>query len=144
MSEGLWYADGLRFSCRRCGACCTGAPGFVWLAPEDGERIAALLGMEPQGFAARHTRRVLGGVSLCEEPGGNCVLFEAGRGCRAYEARPHQCRTWPFWARIVASPEAWEREAADCPGMGQGDLVGAEEIERLSRPAVSAGRRLGA
>ena len=26
-----WYRDGLRFTCTRCGNCCTGAPGYVWV-----------------------------------------------------------------------------------------------------------------
>ena len=26
-----WYRDGLRFECTRCGHCCTGAPGYVWV-----------------------------------------------------------------------------------------------------------------
>ena len=133
MSGAPWYAAGLRFSCRRCGACCTGAPGYVWLQAEDLPAIAARLGMEPAGFLSRYTRFVLGGRSLREEADGRCVLFEEGAGCRVYEARPRQCRTWPFWPRIVATPEAWERESADCPGMGQGDLFGPEEIERLAR-----------
>ena len=89
--------------------------------------------MDAAGFLARYTRRVDGGLSLREEADGRCVLFESGAGCRAYEARPRQCRTWPFWARIVATPAAWAREAADCPGMGAGELVGPEEIERLAR-----------
>lgn len=89
--------------------------------------------METADFLASHTRRVDGRLSLREESDGRCVLFEGGTGCRAYEARPRQCRTWPFWTRIVATPAAWDREAADCPGMGKGEVVGAEEIERLSR-----------
>jgi uncharacterized protein len=133
MTTAPWYADGLRFRCQRCGACCTGAPGYVWLRIEEATAIAARLGVETSGFLARYTRRALGGLSLREEADGRCVLFESGSGCRAYEARPRQCRTWPFWARIVATPAAWQREAADCPGMGQGDVTGPEEIERLSR-----------
>lgn len=140
MNARPWYAAGLRFACQRCGACCTGAPGYVWVEPAEIAPIAAGLGMEPAAFLARHTRRVDGGLSLREEPDGRCVLFAAGRGCSVYEARPRQCRTWPFWARIVASPKAWEREAADCPGMGRGALVGPEEIERLSRSPDSTGR----
>jgi Fe-S-cluster containining protein len=89
--------------------------------------------LETADFIATHTRRVDGRLSLREEPDGRCVLFESGLGCRAYEARPRQCRTWPFWARIVATSAAWEREAADCPGMGTGDVIGPEEIERLAR-----------
>jgi Fe-S-cluster containining protein len=89
--------------------------------------------MELAGFLSRYTRRVDNGLSLREEADGRCVLFASGSGCRAYEARPRQCRTWPFWARIVATPAAWEREAVDCPGMGEGELCGPGEIERLSR-----------
>jgi hypothetical protein len=135
-----WYAAGLRFRCRRCGACCTGAPGYVWLHAGEPAAIASRLGLEVAAFLSRHTRRVSGGLSLLEDPEGRCVLFEPSRGCRAYEARPRQCRTWPFWARVVASRAAWDREAAECPGMGAGDLYGTEEIERLVRAAGRPGR----
>ena len=143
MSDPPWYAVGLRFSCRRCGACCTGEPGYVWLQPGEAEAIAARLGIEPAVFLSSHTRRVFDRLSLREEPDGRCVLFEAGRGCRVYEERPRQCRTWPFWASIVATRTAWEREAAECPGMGGGDLFGPEEIERLSRAPDRLRRRPG-
>jgi len=123
----------LRFSCRRCGSCCTGAPGYVWLQLEEADRIAARLGIESAGFLSRYARRVDDGLSLREEADGRCALFESGLGCRAYEARPRQCRTWPFWARIVATPAAWKREATACPGMDHGEVVGPEEIERLAR-----------
>lgn len=143
MSSAPWYAAGLRFGCRRCGACCSGAPGYVWLQSGDVVAIAARLGVEPAAFLARHTRRVDGALSLREESDGRCVLFEGGRGCRAYEARPHQCRTWPFWARIIATPESWQREAAECPGMGAGELVGPEAIESLAQSPSRSGRRPG-
>jgi Fe-S-cluster containining protein len=133
-----WYASGLRFACRRCGACCTGAPGYVWLRGEEAAALAARLGLGLAEFLASHTRQSLGAVSLREEADGRCVLFEPGHGCRAYDARPRQCRTWPFWPGIVATPEAWEREAAGCPGMGAGELIAAEEIERRARPPQSA------
>jgi Fe-S-cluster containining protein len=143
VSTGPWYAAGLRFQCRRCGACCSGAPGYVWLRAEEAAAIAARLGMEPAAFLSRHTRRVDGGLSLREDPDGRCVLFEAGRGCRVYEARPRQCRTWPFWARIVATRAAWERESAECPGMGAGELVGPEEIGLLARSPDHPGQGSG-
>jgi len=138
VNEAPWFAAGLRFSCRRCGACCTGSPGYVWVGPGEVGALAAAHGMEPHEFLARYARPVDGAWSLCEEADGRCVLFEPGRGCSAYESRPVQCRTWPFWARIVATRRAWEREAAGCPGMNSGELVAADRIERLARTPVAS------
>lgn len=129
MSPEPWYAAGLRFGCQRCGACCAGAPGYVWVQAEEAAALASELGLGLPEFLGRHTRRVDDSLSLREEADGRCVLFEPGSGCRAYAARPRQCRTWPFWPRLIASRANWEREAADCPGMGQGELYGREEIE---------------
>jgi len=140
VSERRWYAAGLRFSCRRCGACCTGEPGHVWLGPGEASALAVLMALSEEEFLARYARRVYGLPCLREEEDGRCVLFEPGKGCRAYEARPRQCRTWPFWPRIVASQEAWEREAADCPGMGSGELHGPERIAALAREPVRPAR----
>ena len=39
-----WYRDGLAFSCTRCGACCTGAPGYVWVSAEEIEQLAEFRG----------------------------------------------------------------------------------------------------
>jgi len=43
--ETVWYAHGLHFECTRCGDCCRGAPGYVWVREEEVERIARFLGM---------------------------------------------------------------------------------------------------
>ena len=136
MSEAPWYGAGLRFSCRRCGACCTGEPGHVWLGAGEAAALAARLGMAEAAFIARYARLAWGLWSLREEADGRCIFFEPGAGCAVYQARPRQCRTWPFWPRIVASPLAWEEEAASCPGMGSGDLFSAERIALLARDAV--------
>jgi hypothetical protein len=111
----------------------------VWLQDAEIAAIAARLGLGTAEFIGRYTRRALGGVSLREEDGGRCVLFVPGSGCLAYADRPRQCRTWPFWAGNIATRSAWEREAAGCPGIGEGEVVEAEEIERLARPAAAPG-----
>ncbi|MFQ5807662.1 MAG: YkgJ family cysteine cluster protein, partial [Phycisphaerae bacterium] len=56
--ERPWYADGLVFTCVRCGNCCSGAPGYVWVSPNGIRAIATRLGMSPQRFEQQHTRRV--------------------------------------------------------------------------------------
>src|SRR2546428_221024 len=53
-----WYQDGLRFRCTRCGNCCTGAPGFVWVNDEEIAAIADYLGQPLTHVLARLTRPV--------------------------------------------------------------------------------------
>ena len=60
------------------------------------------------------------GVSLVEKKDNACVFYERGVGCTVYADRPKQCRTWPFWQPIVASPEDWESAAEGCPGINRG------------------------
>ena len=128
--EPPWYQDGLAFRCTRCGHCCTGAPGFVWVDGEEIDAIAGFLGEDRDAFTAFHTRALPRGRSLREKADGDCVFYKAGEGCTIYSVRPKQCRTWPFWESNLASPEAWAETCRICPGSGTGDLVPAEEITR--------------
>ena len=127
MSEP-WFKDGLRFRCTRCGDCCTGAPGFVWV--DDGElaAIAEYRGESVEEVTALYTRLAKCGRTLREKDNGDCVFYDRRAGCTIYPVRPRQCRTWPFWESNVASPEAWQRTCEVCPGSGKGDLISAEEI----------------
>src|SRR5581483_2099839 len=100
-----WYRDGLSFSCTRCGACCTGAPGYVWVNAEEIERIAAFRGETVERFSKQFVRRVGEHFSLVEKPGGDCIFWEKERGCTVYPARPAQCQTWPFWPENIVTPE---------------------------------------
>lgn len=125
-----WYQAGLRFRCTRCGHCCTGAPGFVWVNDDEFEQIAAFR-QEPvaevRQLYARETKR---GWTLREQSSGDCVFFDRSAGCTIYPVRPRQCRSWPFWESNLASPEDWERTCQVCPGSGQGDLISVDEITR--------------
>jgi len=125
-----WYQDGLRFRCTRCGNCCTGQPGFVWVNDEEIEDLARVLKESVEHVLARYTRPVDTRRSLRERPNGDCVFFDRDRGCTVYKARPRQCRTWPFWESNVRTPESWKRTCQVCPGSGQGELIPAEEITR--------------
>jgi Fe-S-cluster containining protein len=131
--EQPWYQDGLRFRCTRCGDCCTGAPGFVWVNAEELAALAELRGETVEEVVACYTRITPDGRSLREKANGDCVFFERGRGCTVYPARPRQCRTWPFWESNVRTPQDWQRTCAVCPGSGQGELISAEEITRRVR-----------
>ncbi len=138
-----WYADGLRFECTMCGACCTGAPGVVRYTPEEASRIARRLCVTVEEFTRRYTHAVgKGRRSLNEietEHGFDCVFLDRASSpgkaiCSLYEDRPLQCRTFPWWPENLRSRQEWRSVARACEGVGQGRLVPISEI-RIQRGA---------
>lgn len=134
-----WYQDGLRFSCTRCGNCCTGAPGFTWVTEAEIAGLVKRLKTDDATFRKRFTRTVwrkgVQQVSLIDQGGKQnhaCVFFAKGKGCTVYEDRPRQCRTWPFWQRNIETPEEWAAEAKECPGMNRGVLHPAAKIAGIA------------
>lgn len=128
--ETPWFHEGLRFRCTRCGNCCTGSPGFVWVSDEEVAAIAELVGEPREQVEKLYTRRVGQRRSLREKAHGDCVFLDAARGCSIYPVRPRQCRTWPFWESNILTPAHWEETCQVCPGAGQGDLIPPDEIVR--------------
>jgi Fe-S-cluster containining protein len=130
MAELPWYHEGLQFTCSQCGDCCTGAPGHVWVINAEIAALAALVGETVDDFEDKYVRRVGARKSLKEFPTGDCVFFNTEtRGCNVYQARPRQCRTWPFWDSNLKTPEDWAHTCSVCPGSGQGKLHQIESIE---------------
>lgn len=130
MSTQPWYHEGLRFTCTQCGNCCTGSEGYVWVDDDEIRQIAEVLGVDEGTVRVEHTRRLGKKVSLKEFANGDCVYFDPQtRGCKVYNARPKQCRTWPFWNSNLANPRAWKQTVAICPGSGEGRLYQLDEIQ---------------
>ena len=129
IAKDVWYSGGLRFKCTQCGDCCSGSEGFVWVNQAEIDGMAARLGLAPDEFERRYVRRVGVRRTLTERPGGDCVLLdEKTRACTAYEERPRQCRTWPFWDSNIRSPDTWAEAAESCPGCNKGELIPLEQI----------------
>jgi Fe-S-cluster containining protein len=117
----------------------------VFLSGEDVAGLAAAKGVTPDEFGKMYCRWVLwadgkGGtieqerLSLRERTVGtgpqkseDCVFWRDG--CTVYEARPLQCRTYPFWSELLASEEVWRETAEGCPGIGGGAWHSRAEIE---------------
>lgn len=130
MNDAPWYDPGLAFECTRCGNCCTGAPGYVWVDDEELKKLAAMRGESLREFTAVYTRTARGRRTIREKANGDCVFFERGTGCTVYANRPKQCRTWPFWDSVIESQETWEKTAEGCPGINRGELIPTLEIRR--------------
>jgi Fe-S-cluster containining protein len=128
--ENTWYHEGLRFQCTRCGHCCTGAPGFVWVNDEELDALAEFHGAPREHIDKLYTRWLGQRRSLREKANGDCIFYDKTAGCTVYSVRPRQCRTWPFWESNVRTPEDWKETCDVCPGSGQGELISAEEITR--------------
>src|SRR5262245_50669703 len=111
-----WYKDGLRFECTRCGNCCTGAPGFVWVNDDELGAIAEFRGEPLHEVRALFTRPIGNRRSLREKANSDCVFYDRRDGCTIYAVRPRQCRSWPFWERNLRSPDAWRQTCQECPG----------------------------
>ena len=128
-----FFRDGLQFSCRRCSHCCKDKPGVVYLSQEDLARLAAWAELEPEQFMQAYCRWVEQEdgsfwLSLRELRNYDCVFWKDGCGCEAYEARPVQCRTYPFWTSVMQGRDTWEQTGRECPGIGCGELHDAAEI----------------
>jgi Fe-S-cluster containining protein len=130
-----WYRDGVRFSCKRCGACCTGRGSIVVVTPREREALARHLGIGVAEFESKHTKTAFDETVLLDDAEtGDCEWLERNAdgttGCRVNDAKPDQCRSYPFWPRTLASRETWEDEAKRCKGIGAGEVIPEEEIER--------------
>ena len=92
-----FYAAGLRFECQGEGKCCVtrGRYGYVYLSFNDRRRLAAHFKISTAEFTARYTEKEDGLYQL-KYADKDCPFMKDNR-CEVYDARPWQCRTWPFW-----------------------------------------------
>ena len=129
-----WYHQGLRFACTQCGRCCTGRGGYVWVTAQEIACLADFLGLGIRRFGRRYLRRIGPRYALLERPGSGDCTFLVGRTCSVYDARPGQCRRFPWWERNLRSPAAWARAAEECEGIAESaPLVSCAEIEQTGR-----------
>ena len=103
----------------------------MWINQDELEALATAIGTgDLDDFERLYVRKVGIRRSLRDFPNGDCVFFDAdSRKCQVYQARPRQCRTWPFWSSNLKSAEAWEETCRVCPGSGKGKLYQLEQIE---------------
>ena len=122
--QDLIKKDGFKFSfdalaCQNCeGRCCTGESGYIWLKPKEMENIAKLLDMKFDDFTIQYVKKVGYKYSLVEKRNGDsyeCIFFDSKlKRCTIYEARPKQCRTFPFWDCFK---ENIDEVVKECPGI---------------------------
>lgn len=125
-----WWHEGVKFECQGSGRCCVsrGQYGYVYLTIEDRRALAKNLQLTTAAFTRKFCEKE-GGIWKLRDFDENCRFLD-GKRCGVYEARPVQCRTWPWWPEVMGA-KSWAREvAAYCPGVGKGRTWTREEIEK--------------
>ena len=125
----------MKFKClESCGGKCCNAnwdksAGFVFLTQKDRNRLSSFLGQTLSEFAllgefaftrftSRRTRQW-----FLKDSRPACRFLKDGK-CSVYQARPTQCRTFPFWPELIdPNMVKLEKLKEFCPGIGEGDEV---------------------
>ncbi len=125
-NRSYFFDQGIKFECQKCGACCTGNPGIVYVDKNDILQIAKYLCVPVSQFMGKYLYPYKESYSIREEADGRCIFYEDG--CTIYPVRPSQCKTFPFWFDNLRSQKKWRQVSVECPGIGQGHLYSKEQI----------------
>ena len=126
-----FYKEGILFECKRCGNCCIGN-GYVFIFPKDLERL-----IKDSGYTLEELQRTylstVDGYTVLRDGGSRACIFwdTVAKGCKIYEARPTQCRTYPFWKTLLYKKTKWQEGTKTCPGVSGGRLYTEAEIDEL-------------
>ena len=117
--EGFAYSFD-EHKCATCeGNCCIGESGYIWINPTEMESLAKLLNIAVSELKKNYLDKIGYKYSIKEQQYGQnsyaCVFFDMDkRQCSVYEARPSQCRTFPFWDYFKSNLEEVIQE---CPAI---------------------------
>jgi hypothetical protein len=112
-----------RFRCRRSGRCCQVKGGVAWVSEAEQHVIAEHMQVDLDTFRSERVRELTDPASgkwrqaLLDRKDGACVLLDGANECSVYEARPAQCRDFPFWDSVTGDPKGFERAKTVCPGI---------------------------
>jgi Fe-S-cluster containining protein len=108
-------------ACSTCqGRCCTGESGYIFVSKEEIKNLANLLNLEIGDFVNKYLYKKGYKYSIKEmliDNSYECIFYDrASNGCKVYDARPSQCRTFPFWDYYKTRIDELKLE---CPGIIQ-------------------------
>lgn len=126
-----FWENGIQFECQMSGKCCQsrGQYGYVYLNDQDQKTMANHFNLNLGEFLDQYCDEEEGWIFL-KHPEQDCQ-FLMNHQCMVYEARPIQCRTWPFWKENMTQ-KVWSQEVISfCPGVGIGRVYSKNEIKTL-------------
>jgi len=139
-----WYAEGLRFTCKKnCNKCCFMRKGECVRATSSDVAKLQCVTKKSVFQICEYTNAI--GVVLrtgpCERGLRKCAFLDPSKplGCTVYKSRPVQCSTYPWWPEILKSPQTWKAEKKNCPCIGVGDLHSLDEIQSNLSKIIDSG-----
>jgi len=133
MSSNKWWSEGVSFRCQGSGKCCSnhGRFGYVYLTLKERRGIARILKIPTQTFTKRYCKKTDNFFHLINPANSKDCIFLKNKQCKIYQARPIQCRTWPFWPEVMRRRRAWIRDVSFfCPGAGRGKKISENKIHK--------------
>jgi Fe-S-cluster containining protein len=123
--NNLIKKDGFDFAfdpsgCDACGGnCCIGESGFIWITLSEIKFLATHLNISEEDVRLKYLEKKGYKYSIKEvklsEDNYACTFFDLKKKqCSIYEARPVQCRTFPFWEYFKENIEEVYKE---CPSI---------------------------
>lgn len=106
--------------CNSCeGNCCIGESGNIWINRQEIENLSRYLDLSLDQLREKFLEKRAYKYSIREvrlsKDNYACVFFNLDKKqCSIYEARPIQCRTFPFWDYFKENKEEVKKE---CPAI---------------------------
>ena len=130
MIEKKLIEKGIKFKCQGSSNCCVsrGTYGYVYLTKNDLLRFSKYFKISTLLFKKKYCQYSDGYMHLKEvNKNGNCIFLKEKK-CTIYNARPTQCRTWPFWKENM-NAKNWSNNIKNfCPGIGKGKKYSYDQI----------------
>ena len=106
--------------CSTCeGNCCIGESGYIWITQDEIEKLAKFQNITTNEVISKDLKKVGYKYSIREtklsETNYACKFFDIHKKqCSIYDARPNQCRTFPFWEYFKENVKELKEE---CPAI---------------------------
>jgi len=106
-------------ACTTCqGRCCTGESGYIYVTKDEIKAIAEVLNEDINELRVKYLFKKGYKYSIKElnfNDSFECIFYDReSNGCRIYNARPSQCKTFPFWDYYKTRVDELKQE---CPGI---------------------------
>ena len=106
-------------ACNTCeGRCCTGESGYIYVTKDEIKAIAEVLNLDINELRVKYLFKKGYKYSIEDlkyNDSYECVFYDReSNGCKIYDARPSQCKTFPFWDYYKSRVDELKEE---CPGI---------------------------